>query len=90
MPMYRCATFSLEKLPQTDRMLQMSSASVFLHSSFFCYMFECEDYRRHYQEIESPGPQRVKGITKQYGNQLNFENGIFLLDINLTISFLKM
>ena len=59
---YRCATFSLSKLPQLGRMSQMSSASLFFFILAFCAICLNEDCRRHYEEIDRPSPQRVKKL----------------------------
>ena len=45
------------KLPQTARMSQMPSATVFMFILAFSVIFLNEDSRRHYQEIYSPGQQ---------------------------------
>ena len=59
--MYHRATFSLKKLPQTSRVSQMSSASLFFFILDVSVIFLNEDCRRHYQEIDIPGQQLSSG-----------------------------
>ena len=57
--MYWRVTFSLEKLPQTARMSQMSSAYLLFFILAFFVICLNEDCRMRHQEIDNPGQQQA-------------------------------